>query len=125
MYRKVFCPWYVFWVLSLILTSMAHVKDPDLLCWWKFDETFGVIAGADCIGTEVIGNKLYRGPPKADFVSGTRKPAVVEDNKALPLGDAPRPEPHFATPCKMGTRPNSKEPSIYEWQHKQKCKNKK
>ena len=27
---------------------MAHDKDPHLLCWWKFDETFGVIAGDSC-----------------------------------------------------------------------------
>ena len=62
MYRKVFCPWYVFSVLSLILTSMAHAKDPDLLCWWKFDETFGVIAGdssGNGLDGTLVGNPAF------------------------------------------------------------------
>jgi hypothetical protein len=58
---------------------------------------------SDCIGAEIIGNRLYGGNGR--FVAGSGKPAVASDNKALPLGDAPRPIP--------------KVPSIYEWQQQQ------
>ena len=58
------------------------------------------LAAADCIGTEVVGNKLYGGNGKT--VSGKAEPALAEDNDALPLGLAPRPAPEV--------------PSIYEWQ---------
>lgn len=78
MYRKVFCPWYVFSVLSLILTSMAHTKDPDLLCWWKFDEIFGVIAG-DSSGNG-LGGTLVGGPA---FIAGKLDQAISLDG----LGD--------------------------------------
>jgi hypothetical protein len=61
------------------------------------------LAGADCIGTEMIGNTLYGG--NGSLVAGEAEPAVVENNKAFPLGDAARPVP--------------KVPSIYKWQHKQ------
>jgi len=60
------------------------------------------LAAPDCVGAEVIGNKLFGGNGR--FVSGAGKPAVVKDNKAYPLGDAPRPKPTV--------------PSIYEWQQK-------
>jgi len=61
------------------------------------------LSTSDCIGAEVIGNRLYGGNGR--FVAGAAEPVVVKDNKAFPLGDAPRPIP--------------KVPSIYEWQHKQ------
>jgi hypothetical protein len=61
------------------------------------------LATPDCIGAEIIGNKLYGG--NGSFVAGKAEPAIVKDNKALLLSDAPRPIP--------------KAPSIYEWQHKQ------
>ncbi len=58
------------------------------------------LATADCIGTEVVGNKLYGGNGKT--VSGKAKPAFIRNNKALPPGTASRPIPRV--------------PSIYEWQ---------
>ncbi|MHC4702628.1 MAG: right-handed parallel beta-helix repeat-containing protein [Planctomycetota bacterium] len=58
------------------------------------------LATADCIGTEVAGNKLRGGSGK--IVSGKAKPALLKGNETLPLGPAPRPSP--------------KVPSIYEWQ---------
>ena len=58
------------------------------------------LATADCIGTEIIGNKLSGGNGK--IVSGKAMPALVEDNKVLPLSPASRPSPKVA--------------SIYEWQ---------
>jgi hypothetical protein len=61
------------------------------------------LATPDCIGVEIICNKLYGGNGK--FVSGTGNPALMEDNEAFPLDDAPRPTPEV--------------PSIYEWQNRQ------
>jgi hypothetical protein len=58
------------------------------------------LATADCIGTEVVGNKLHGGNGR--IASGKAKPALLKDNRALPLGSAPRPTPEV--------------PSIYEWQ---------
>jgi hypothetical protein len=58
------------------------------------------LATPDCIGTEIIGNRLYGGSAK--FVSGKVKPVLAKSNEALPVGPAPRPAP--------------KVPSIYEWQ---------
>ena len=58
------------------------------------------LAAGDCIGVELIGNKLFGGT--GQFVSGKGKASVVEDNKATPLRDAPRPIPDV--------------PSIYQWQ---------
>ena len=58
------------------------------------------LATSDCIGIELMGNKLYGGNGR--FVSGAGKPNVLRGNKAFALGEAPRPSP--------------KVPSIYEWQ---------
>ena len=58
------------------------------------------LATADCVGTEIVGNKLLGGSGR--IVSGKAKPALLKNNKALPPGQAPRPSP--------------KVPSIYEWQ---------
>jgi hypothetical protein len=55
----------------------------------------------DCIGIEIIGNKLYGGNGR--LLAGKASHTVVKENKALPLGDAPRPAPNM--------------PSIYEWQN--------
>jgi hypothetical protein len=55
----------------------------------------------DCIGIEIIGNKLYGGNGR--LLAGKASHTVVKENKALPLGDAPRPAPNV--------------PSIYEWQN--------
>lgn len=60
------------------------------------------LATGDCIGSEIIGNKLFGGNGR--FVSGAGKPAAVEDNKAFGLGDTSRPGPEV--------------PSIYQWQKK-------
>ena len=65
------------------------------------------LATADCIGIEVVGNKLYGGNGRS--ISGKAKPALLKNNKTLPLGSAPRPTP--------------KVPSIYEWQLKHVAKN--
>jgi len=65
------------------------------------------LATADCIGIEVVGNKLLGGNGR--ILSGKAKPALLKNNRTLPLGSAPRPTP--------------KVPSIYEWQLKHVEKN--
>jgi hypothetical protein len=55
----------------------------------------------DCIGVEIVGNKLYGGNGR--FMAGKINQTIVKENKALPLGDAARPAPKVA--------------SIYEWQN--------
>jgi len=61
------------------------------------------LATSDCVGIEIIGNRLYGGNGR--FVAGEGKPDVVKGNKAYRLGEAPQPGPKI--------------PSIYEWQQKQ------
>jgi hypothetical protein len=61
------------------------------------------LATADCMGIEIIGNRLCGGNGR--FAAGEGKPAVSQDNKAFALDDAPRPSPEV--------------PSIYEWQQQQ------
>ena len=59
------------------------------------------LATPDCIGAEIIDNRLYGG--NGVIAAGVGKPAVMERNQALPAGiAAPRPVPDV--------------PSIYEWQ---------
>jgi hypothetical protein len=54
----------------------------------------------DCIGIELIGNKVFGGSGKS--VSGTSKLAADQGNEFAPLAEAPRPAPAV--------------PSIYDWQ---------
>ena len=61
------------------------------------------LATEDCVGVELIGNQLYGG--NGALISGLAEPAVNQGNRALPLADAPRPQP--ATP------------SIFAWQRAQ------
>jgi hypothetical protein len=62
------------------------------------------LATPDCIGVEIVDNRLYGGNGQA--LTGKGKAAVLEGNQALPLGEGPRPSPLV--------------PSIYEWQIQQK-----
>jgi hypothetical protein len=55
---------------------------------------------ADCTGVELLGNRLYGG--NGEFYQGLPDLAVDAGNEALPLSDAPRPEPAV--------------PSIFDWQ---------
>jgi hypothetical protein len=59
------------------------------------------LASGDCIGVEIIGNRLYGGNGK--ITSGRSEPMRVKGNRVLPLADAPKPKPAV--------------PSIYEWQN--------
>jgi hypothetical protein len=59
------------------------------------------LATPDCIGVELLGNRLYGG--SGTFADGAGEPAVMQGNEALPLAeDIPRPEPEVV--------------SIYDWQ---------
>ncbi len=56
----------------------------------------------DCVGIEIIDNLLYGGNGK--FVEGLATPAVLQGNKAFPLG------------AEAAASPQPPVPSIYEWQ---------
>jgi hypothetical protein len=58
------------------------------------------LATPDCIGVEIVGNRLYGGNGK--MAAGRAEPALLDANEPLPLGEASRPQPAVA--------------SIYEWQ---------
>ena len=73
--------------------QLADAKQPMLL-----------LATPDCVGVEIVGNRLYGGNGK--LFGGAGKPLVNQNNQILPLGEAPRPQPAV--------------PSIYAWQRARK-----
>jgi hypothetical protein len=81
-------------------TSFDHIVKDNVFVLKDGASPMLSLAGPDCIGIELIGNKLYGGNGKV--VSGKAKPALAEDNETLPLGTPRRPAPNV--------------PSIYEWQ---------
>ncbi|MHC4580611.1 MAG: right-handed parallel beta-helix repeat-containing protein [Planctomycetota bacterium] len=81
-------------------SSFDHIIKDNVFVLKDGNSPMISLATADCIGTEIGGNKLSGGNGK--IVSGKAKPAIVKNNKALPLSLAERPRP--------------KVPSIYEWQ---------
>jgi Pectate lyase superfamily protein len=81
-------------------TSFDHIIKGNVFVLKDGKSPMVSLAAPDCIGVELIGNKLYGGNGK--LVSGKAKPAILSNNEALPLGPAARPVP--------------KVPSIYEWQ---------
>jgi len=89
--------------VSAKTASFDHIVKDNVFILKDGKSPMIFLATSDCIGAEIIGNRLYGGNGR--FVAGKAEPVVVKDNKAFPLGDAPRPIP--------------KVPSIYEWQHKQ------
>ncbi len=88
--------------VSAKTASFDHIVKDNVFVLKDGKSPMIFLATSDCIGAEIIGNKLYGG--NGGFVAGKGKPAVVETNKAFPLGDAPRPIPKIQ--------------SIYEWQNK-------
>jgi hypothetical protein len=81
-------------------TSFDHIIKDNVFVVKDGKSPMVSLAADDCIGIELIENKLYGGNGKT--VSGKAEPAVAKDNKVLPLGPA--------------TKPMPKVPSIYEWQ---------
>jgi len=89
--------------VSAKTASFDHIVKDNVFILKDGKSPMVFLATPDCIGAEITGNELYGGNGR--FAAGKAEPVVVKDNKAFPLGDAPRPIP--------------KVPSIYEWQHKQ------
>ena len=83
-------------------TSFDHIIKDNVFVIKDGKSPMISLATSDCVGTEIIGNRLYGGNGR--IVAGEGKPAVAKDNRVFRLGDAPRPVP--------------KVPSIYEWQQK-------
>ena len=81
--------------------SFDHVIKDNVFVLKDKSSPMVYLASADCTGVEIIGNRLYGGNGK--IFAGRGKPGRVEGNRALPLGEAPKPRPAV--------------PSIYEWQN--------
>jgi hypothetical protein len=71
----------------------------------------------DCTGIEIIGNRFYGGNGR--ILAGKTSDTIVKDNKAFPIGDAPRLRVEGVPPSIRGQDARDTVPSIYEWQNKQ------
>jgi hypothetical protein len=90
--------------VSAQTASFDHIIKDNVFILKDGKSPMVLLATSDCLGVEITGNRLYGGNGR--LTAGKAKPVVFEDNKAFPLGDAPRPTPEV--------------PSIYEWQQKRK-----
>jgi hypothetical protein len=81
-------------------TSFDHIIKDNVFVLKDGESPMVSLNGADCIGVELTGNKLYGGNGKV--TSGKAEPSLAEDNQTLSPGPTTRPAP--------------KVPSIYEWQ---------
>jgi hypothetical protein len=88
--------------VSAKTASFDHIIKDNVFVLKDNKSPMVTLGTPDCIGIEIIGNKLYGGNGR--LIAGKVSNIVVKENKALPLGDAPRPTPKVA--------------SIYEWQNK-------
>ncbi len=86
--------------------SFDHVIRGNVIALSDEDEPAVRLATRDCIGVELIDNRIYGG--NGQLVSGPGKPAVIRNNRLLPAADGP-------------PRPQPPVPSIFEWQRKQKA----
>ncbi len=89
--------------VSAKTASFDHIIKDNVFILRDGKSPMVLLATSDCLGVEIIGNRLYGG--NGTLAAGKARPTVFEDNKAFPLGNAPRPTP--------------KVPSIYQWQQKQ------
>jgi len=89
--------------VSAQTASFDHIIKDNVFILKDGKSPMVLLATSDCLGAEIVGNRLYGG--NGSLTAGKGRPVVFEDNKAFPLGDAPRPVP--------------KVPSIYEWQQRQ------
>jgi hypothetical protein len=83
--------------------SFDHIIKDNVFILKDKSSPMVFLASQDCIGVEITGNLSYGG--NAKITAGSGKPVLLEDNRALPLTNAPRPKPKI--------------PSIYEWQNAQ------
>jgi hypothetical protein len=89
--------------VSAKTASFDHIIKDNVFILRDGKSPMVLLATSDCLGVEIIGNRLYGG--NGTLAAGKARPTVFEDNKAFPLGNAPRPTP--------------KVKSIYQWQQKQ------
>jgi len=80
--------------------SFDHVIRGNVFALRDEESPMVLLATPDCIGVEIIGNRLYGG--NGELVAGIATPERVEGNETFPLQEPPRPQPAV--------------PSIYEWQ---------
>ncbi len=89
--------------VSAKTASFDHIIKDNVFILKDGKSPMVLLATSDCLGVEIIGNRLYGG--NGSLTAGKAKPVVFKNNRAFPLGDA--------------LRPNPKVPSIYQWQQKQ------
>jgi len=88
--------------VSAKTASFDHIIKDNVFVLRDKKSPMVLLGTPDCIGLEIIGNKLYGGSGRV--LAGKVSDVILKDNKALPLGDAPKPTPKVV--------------SIYEWQNK-------
>ena len=82
-------------------SSFDHIISDNVFVLRDEKSPMVYLATPDCIGVELLGNRLYGG--NGTLADGAGKPAVMEGNETLALtDDIPRPQPAVA--------------SIYDWQ---------
>ena len=84
--------------------SFDHILKDNVFVVHDKDEAMVRIGTPDCVGIDLIGNRLYGGNGK--LVEGPAKPEEMKDNKVGPLEDAPAPD----------AMPEPPVPSIFLWQ---------
>jgi len=84
--------------------SFDHIIKGNIFILKDGTSPMVVLDTSDCIGTEIIGNKVYSGKQPKAIISGPGKPAVIKDNKSFPLSIPSGPTPNV--------------PSIFEWQQR-------
>jgi len=87
-------------------TSFDHIIRGNVFVLKDGKSPMIQLAAADCTGVEAVGNSVYGGNGR--FVSGPAQPVVSEENQALGLSTASRPQPQV--------------PSIYEWQQQRRAR---
>ncbi|HHX40662.1 MAG TPA: right-handed parallel beta-helix repeat-containing protein [Armatimonadetes bacterium] len=83
--------------------SFDHIIRGNVFCLADEKRPAVVLLSPDCIGVELIGNRVLGG--NGQLWGGLGKPLVERDNRLEPAGEAPRPRPAV--------------PSIFEWQRQQ------
>jgi hypothetical protein len=83
--------------------SFDHIIRGNVVVLKQKSAPFLELKTADCVGVEVVGNRIFGG--SGTFVAGKGKPLVAKDNTLGPYRkDAPRPEPEVM--------------SIFAWQRR-------
>ena len=100
--------------VSAKTASFDHIVKDNVFILKDGKSPMIFLATSDCIGAEIIGNRLYGGNGR--FVAGRGDPAVVKNNKVFMLSDSSL---RSASSKQDAPRPIPEVPSIYEWQQKQ------